>query len=136
MRGRRRVPSSASSRIASRSISASESAVDSARSANNTVATRRSSPTRQGYCARKLRSTRKAALACEAVNFTIDADIRIARTLPARVYADPALFVEERERIFARTWHYASYDDSVKVTGQVHPFTLLPGMLDEPLLLT
>jgi choline monooxygenase len=79
---------------------------------------------------------RKAALACEAVNFTIDADIRIARTLPARVYADPALFVEERERIFARTWHYASYDDSVKVSGQVHPFTLLPGMLDEPLLLT
>ena len=66
----------------------------------------------------------------------IDEDIRVARTLPARVYADPAVFDLERERIFARTWHYAAHDDVVKVAGAVHPFTLLPGTLEEPLLLT
>ena len=42
----------------------------------------------------------------------------------------------QRERVFARTWPYAAHDDVVKVAGQVHPFTLLPGVLDEPLLLT
>jgi choline monooxygenase len=68
--------------------------------------------------------------------FIIDADIRIARTLPARVYADPTLFRAQQGRVFARTWQYAAHDDVVKVAGQVYPFTLLPGSLDEPLLLT
>src|SRR5438477_3775617 len=66
----------------------------------------------------------------------IDQDIRVARTLRARVYADPEIFKAQRERIFARTWHYAGHDDLVKVVGQVYPFTLLPGALEEPLLLT
>jgi choline monooxygenase len=66
----------------------------------------------------------------------VDADIRVAKTLPARVYSDPAIFHAQRERVFARTWQYAAHDDVVKVAGQVHPFTLLPGALDEPLLLT
>ena len=68
--------------------------------------------------------------------FTIDPDIRVARTLPARVYSDPTLFRAQRHRVFARTWQYAAHDDVVKVAGQVYPFTLLPGALDEPLLLT
>jgi len=68
--------------------------------------------------------------------FEVDPDIRVARTLPARVYSDPELFRIQRERLFPRTWHYAAHDDVVKVAGQVHPFTLLPGGLDEPLLLT
>ena len=68
--------------------------------------------------------------------FEIDPDIRVARTLPARVYSDPEIFQLQRERLFARMWHYAGHDNLVKVAGQVHPFTLLPGALDEPLLLT
>ena len=68
--------------------------------------------------------------------FEIDPDIRVARTLPARVYSDPEIFRLQRERIFARTWHYAGHADLIKVAGQVYPFTLLPGMLDEPLVLT
>ena len=70
------------------------------------------------------------------MDFTIDADISVARTLPARVYSDPEIFRAQRERIFARTWQWAAHDDVVKVAGQVYPFTLLPGALDEPLLLT
>jgi choline monooxygenase len=68
--------------------------------------------------------------------FEIDSDIRVARTLPARVYSDPEIFRLQRERVFARTWHYAGDTDQIKVAGQVYPFTLLPGMLDEPLVLT
>ena len=68
--------------------------------------------------------------------FEIDADIALARTLPARVYSDPEIFRAQGDRIFARTWHYAAHDDVVKVAGQVYPFTLVPGALDEPLLLT
>jgi choline monooxygenase len=68
--------------------------------------------------------------------FDIDPDIRVARTLPARVYSDPEIFRAERDRVFARTWQYAGHSDLVKVAGQVYPFTLLPGTLDEPLVLT
>ena len=68
--------------------------------------------------------------------FEIAEDITVARTLPARVYSDPEIFRAQRERVFARTWHYAAHADVVKVAGQVHPFTLMPGALDEPLLLT
>jgi choline monooxygenase len=75
------------------------------------------------------------ALVGDAV-FDIDPDIRVARTLPARVYSDPELFRLQGERLFARTWHYAGHDDLIKVAGQVYPFTLLPGALDEPLVLT
>ena len=70
------------------------------------------------------------------MSFDIDADIRVARTLPGRVYADPELFRAQQGRVFARTWHYAAHADVVKVPGQVYPFTLLPGALDEPLVLT
>lgn len=70
------------------------------------------------------------------MTFDVDPDIRVAKTLPARVYSDPALFRAQRDRVFARTWQYAAHDDVVKVSGQVYPFTLLPGALDEPLLLT
>jgi choline monooxygenase len=68
--------------------------------------------------------------------FDIDSDIRVASTLPARMYSDPELFRLQRERLFTRTWHYAGHDDLVRVAGQVFPFTLLPGALDEPLVLT
>ena len=69
-------------------------------------------------------------------SFEIAADIRVARTLPARVYSDPEIFRRQRDRVFARTWQYVAHEDVVKVPGQVYPFTLLPGTLDEPLVLT
>ncbi|HMN96559.1 MAG TPA: SRPBCC family protein [Phycisphaerales bacterium] len=66
----------------------------------------------------------------------IDPDIRIAWTLPARFYSDPATFDRCRERIFVRSWQLIGDTDSVKVPGQVQPVTLLEGLLGEPLLLT
>jgi len=66
----------------------------------------------------------------------IDPDIRRASTLPGSFYTDPAMFDRCRERVFARSWQLAADDQTVRVPGQVHPFTLLEGCLDEPLLMT
>ncbi|MEO5618005.1 MAG: aromatic ring-hydroxylating dioxygenase subunit alpha [Candidatus Eisenbacteria bacterium] len=66
----------------------------------------------------------------------IHADIRKAATMPSRFYADQGLFARSRERLFARSWQFAGDLGKVKIPGQVFPFTLLEGMLDEPLLLT
>jgi choline monooxygenase len=66
----------------------------------------------------------------------IDPDIRKASTLPSWAYADPEVLAASRERIFARSWQFVADTDRVKVPGQVHPFTLLEGLLDQPLLLT
>jgi choline monooxygenase len=68
--------------------------------------------------------------------FDIDPDIRRAATLPAWVYSDPEVHRLVLERVFARSWQLVADVAAVKVPGQVHPFTLLEGSLDEPLLLT
>ena len=66
----------------------------------------------------------------------IDPDIRKAWTLPAWVYSDPAAYRAARERVFVPSWQFVGTADGVKVPGQVAPFTLLEGSLDEPLVLT
>jgi len=66
----------------------------------------------------------------------IDADIRKARTLPGRFYTDPAWFEWQREKVFAGGWQWVTDAGAVNAPGQVLPFTLLEGLLDEPLLLT
>lgn len=68
--------------------------------------------------------------------FDVDPDIRRASTLPSEIYTDPAIMAAAQEQIFACSWQFAADTDSVRVPGQVHPFTLLEGYLDEPLLLT
>src|SRR5436309_16035724 len=68
--------------------------------------------------------------------WTIDPDIRRASTLPAEVYSDPRWYAAARERIFARSWQLVADTNAVKVPGQTHPFPLLEGLLDEPLVLT
>ena len=68
--------------------------------------------------------------------FEIDADIARASTPPSRLYHDATEYARQREAIFARSWHVAGHAADVKAPGRVAPFTLLPGCLDEPLLLT
>jgi choline monooxygenase len=70
------------------------------------------------------------------IDWTIDPDIRRAWTPPASSYSDPRTFALARERVFARSWQFVGDADLVKVPGQVHPFLLLEGVLDEPLVLT
>lgn len=66
----------------------------------------------------------------------VDPDIRRASTIPARFYTDAALFDAARERLFARTWQQAVDLGRAQTPRKAVPFTLLEGLLDEPLLLT
>lgn len=68
--------------------------------------------------------------------FSIDPDIRRARTLPARFYLDDAVFAALRERVFARSWQWIGDLAEVSEPGSLAPRMLAPGVLDEPLLLT
>ncbi|MDQ3244379.1 MAG: aromatic ring-hydroxylating dioxygenase subunit alpha [Gemmatimonadota bacterium] len=65
----------------------------------------------------------------------VDGDIRVASTLPATVYSDPAWYAVQKERVFARSWQFAADSARVKAPGHVLPFTLLEGCLEEPLVL-
>lgn len=67
--------------------------------------------------------------------FEIHAEIHRASTPPTWVYTDAAVHAAQRERVFAPSWQLVADADSVRVPGQVWPFTLLEGCLDEPLLL-
>jgi choline monooxygenase len=67
--------------------------------------------------------------------FEIDPDIARAATPPSWVYRDPEAFAVQRERIFARSWHFLPGAERVRAPAHVLPFTLLEGCLDEPLLL-
>jgi choline monooxygenase len=66
-------------------------------------------------------------------DYTIDPDIRRARTLPSSFYTDERVFELSKERIFARTWQFAGRLDEFE---NLKPVTLLPGILNEPILLS
>jgi choline monooxygenase len=66
--------------------------------------------------------------------FTLNPDITSAATLPSDFYTDPNYYELSKEKIFARTWQFCLPAEELRVAGQVVPYTLLPGMLDEPLL--
>ncbi|MCC7307005.1 MAG: aromatic ring-hydroxylating dioxygenase subunit alpha [Acidobacteria bacterium] len=66
-------------------------------------------------------------------NFFIDPDIRKAHTLPSHFYTDPACFEISKEKIFARTWQFVA---GPELSSTLTPVTLLPGVLDEPLLVS
>lgn len=70
------------------------------------------------------------------MNLDIHEDIRQAWTPTSRLYVDSDFFRASVEHALARSWQWIGTDDLVKVPNQVHPFTLLEGSLDEPLLLT
>lgn len=66
----------------------------------------------------------------------IEKDIKRAHTLPSSFYSDPALFEQCKEKVFAKSWQYLTDSDSLKVPGTALPWTMLPGCIDEPLVLT
>lgn len=68
--------------------------------------------------------------------FQINHDITLAETLPSDFYRSKEYFDLCKEKIFARSWQLVADADDVKTPGQTFPFTLLPGFIDEPLLLT
>ncbi len=65
----------------------------------------------------------------------INDDVRMAETLPTSFYKEQKYFDRARENIFARTWQLAISSHQLE-EHKVIPVTLLPGLLDEPLLFT
>jgi choline monooxygenase len=69
------------------------------------------------------------------MTYSVDPDITIASTLDAAFYRDEATYGRTRERVFARTWQWIGDLDQVAAAESLAPRDLLPGLLDEPLLL-
>jgi choline monooxygenase len=69
------------------------------------------------------------------VGYEVDADITVARTLDSAFYSDASAYGLAKERIFARTWQWIGDLGDVAAPGSLSPRDLLPGLLDEPLLL-
>lgn len=65
----------------------------------------------------------------------IDADLRFA-TMPSPSLYGAEAFPHLAEAVLARAWHVVARAESVAARETAVPLTLLPGVLDEPLLLT
>ena len=70
------------------------------------------------------------------MELSIHKDISKASTLPAAFYRSAEVFEAIKEKIFATSWHYIADKGVVGAPMQVYPFTLLDGVLDEPLVFT
>ena len=68
-------------------------------------------------------------------SFYIDPDITKAETLPGFFYRDEDIFEQLKESIFLRSWQWIGDRGLVPESHFVHPFILLEGFLDEPLVL-
>jgi len=67
--------------------------------------------------------------------FAIDPDVTRASTLDKAFYLDPAIYDAAREKVFGRSWQWLGGLSDVAEPGLLSPRDLLPGLLDEPLLL-
>ena len=66
----------------------------------------------------------------------VDPNIAKAATLSTDFYNSPEYFEAAKEKIFAASWQFIGNTALVKYAGDVYPFTLLEGYLNEPLVLT
>lgn len=71
----------------------------------------------------------------DLARFVVDPDVAVARTLDKAFYLDADVFALARERIFARSWQWLGTLADVAAPGSLAPRELLPGLLDEALLL-
>ncbi len=70
-----------------------------------------------------------------ASGFNIDPDITIATTPEGSFYGDEAMHAAVCDRVFARTWQWLGDTGDVLAPGSLSPRMLVPGCLDEPVLL-
>jgi choline monooxygenase len=68
-------------------------------------------------------------------HFSVHEDIRKASTIDAEFYTSAECFEVSKEKIFSKSWQFIGDTDEIKLGGQLLPATLLPGFLDEPLLI-
>lgn len=70
-----------------------------------------------------------------ANRWQVHPEVARAETLDKAFYLDPALQPLQHERLFARSWQWLGDLTAVREPGSLAPRELLPGCLDEPLLL-
>ena len=70
------------------------------------------------------------------MKFFVDPDIAKAETIHTDVYLSEEIFQQTKESIFATSWQFAGDTDVIRNPGDVYPFQLLQGHLNEPLLLS
>lgn len=68
--------------------------------------------------------------------FSVSADISHAHTLHADFYTRQEFFESAKQKIFSRTWQFLHTTENMKEPGSVMPVMLLPGFLNEPLVIT
>ena len=68
--------------------------------------------------------------------FPVHPDIAKAETISTEFYLNEEVFEASKEKLFANSWQFIGDKEMVKEIGDVHPFTLLEGFMDEPLLLS
>ena len=66
----------------------------------------------------------------------VEPDIRHARTPDKALYLDETVWARVREQVFARAWHWLGPQPALEQPCSMQPVELLPGLLEEPLLLT
>ena len=69
------------------------------------------------------------------MSYAVNPDITAASTIDSAFYRDADAYAIARERIFARTWQWIGDLRDVAAPGSVSPRELLPGFMEEPLLL-
>jgi choline monooxygenase len=69
------------------------------------------------------------------MRYSVDPDIAAASTLESGFYQDDSAYALARERVFARSWQWIGSLGDVAAPASLAPRDLLPGLLDEPLLL-
>ncbi|MEN9416446.1 MAG: Carnitine monooxygenase oxygenase subunit [Pseudomonadota bacterium] len=71
---------------------------------------------------------------CPALH--VEPDITRARTPDKALYLSEARWAQVRETVYARAWHWLGPLPALEAPCTMQPVDLLPGLLDEPLLLT
>jgi choline monooxygenase len=69
------------------------------------------------------------------MHFEVHPNVAQAHTIDKAFYLDDSAWALARERVFARAWHWLGPLGGVAEPGSLEPHTVLPGLLDEPMLL-
>src|SRR6266571_5216660 len=85
-----------------------------------------------GECANEFAPTTTSLMP----TYVVEPDISVASTIDSAFYGDETTYALARERIFARSWQWIGDLADVAESGSLSPRELLPGLLDEPLLLS
>ena len=72
----------------------------------------------------------------EKNDFFVDENIRKAQTISKLVYTDKEIFLEQKKKIFERSWQLLTDIDSVKIPGQYFKTNFVESYLEEPILIT